>query len=53
MKTLVNKFLALGMNLEISTKLAKEQMKREELKFNQKFNKEENHFTKFDGTQVR
>ena len=53
MKTLVNKFLALGMNLETATKLANEQALREELIFKQRFNKEVNHFSKFDGTQVR
>ena len=53
MTTLIKKFLALGMDLETATKLSNEQIKREELKFKQKFIKEENHFTKFDGVQIK
>jgi len=49
MKSKLNKLTDLGLDKETSIKLAQEQVKREELQFNQRLYKEERIVTKYDG----
>jgi len=51
MKSKLNKLTDLGLDKETSIKLAQEQVKREELQFNQRLYKEERIVTKYDGVK--